>query len=119
MPPLPRLLVVDAQFDVAMGIALPLRGQARVDFEREPAHVLVRLADGERWDLIVCDAALDGPELLARIEREAPAIAPVLVFASDGLASELAERVLITGRPCFAKPVRGETLLALALRSYS
>jgi CheY-like chemotaxis protein len=121
-PLLPRILVVDDQFDVALSIARTLRLAATVDFEREPARVLERLRDGERFDLIVSDVQMpemNGPDLFDRIAAEAPAMCAVFVFVSGGMEPPLAARVTATGRPCLEKPVGGDELLALVRRPSS
>jgi CheY-like chemotaxis protein len=83
-------------------------------------HALGLLAEGLRFDLILCDAmmpGMNGPALLACLRAEHPAQAERLVFMTDRIVSPVVQHVLDgVSNLCIERPFDMDGLRSLIER---
>lgn len=114
-----RVLVVDDEMKLASIIAIVLESRYEVEWSSEPKHVLARIAQGERYDLVLSDLMMpeiDGVRLYQEIEKIDPMQASKVVFMS---ASPDRFAPFLRGRACVSKPFDQEQLLDFVWRELS
>jgi len=85
----PRLLIVDDERLLAESLRRILSDDMVVTTTSDPIGLVERLAAGERYDVILCDVnmpALNGVDLLERVEARAPGHAERFIFMTGGVA---------------------------------
>ena len=111
-----RVLVVDDDPMVARSIALILSAYS-VDIANSGAEALARIAEGWRYDVILCDVmmpSMTGPELFERLVDTAPAAAERVVFMTGcALLPEVRVFLERVASPCLEKPLDIDGLRAL------
>ena len=104
-----RILVVDDQPDVARSIARML-GNHETSTETDPQRAIARVADGERFEIVLIDLnmpRMSGAEVsaaLAQAQLERP---PIVLMMSGG---ENVDSLFATGRAVLIKPFDGDEL---------
>ncbi|HEU4384118.1 MAG TPA: MASE1 domain-containing protein [Anaeromyxobacteraceae bacterium] len=113
-----RVLVVDDEPLVGKGIRRVLGGDHEVEVLTNPRQALLRLAAGERFDLVLCDLAMPemtGMELHRQLAQLDPAAADRMVFMTGGAFTPGAQEFLVSGRRAvLAKPFDERALRELA-----
>jgi DNA-binding NtrC family response regulator len=103
-----RVLVVDDEPAIGRVLRVLLSREHHVVAETSASAALDRIANGERFDAILCDVSMpdaSGPDLLDAIRLSAPELVERVVFMSGGITSvPLRMRVAASGRPCIEKP---------------
>lgn len=104
-----RILVVDDRPDVAQAIARMLTNHETLT-ETDPRRAVARVADGERFELMLVD--LDMPVMSGREVSDALALVqverpPIVLMMSGG---ENVESLFATGRAVLIKPFDGPEL---------
>jgi len=92
-----RILVVDDDAMVAGAIARILSPPHDVRTESSPRAALLRVGNGERFDLVLCDVMMpemSGMDFLAALERAEPGLAHRLIFMTGGAFTERAREFL-------------------------
>jgi len=116
----PRVWVVDDEVVLARSIGRLLQREYDVTVTDGPHDVLLRLATGEAFDVMVCDVMMPemtGVDLAARIAEHWPELAPRIVFMSGGVLSpSLSAFVTAAGRLFIAKPFLMSELSAIVAR---
>jgi len=99
---------------VVRSLARMLRSEHDVNGITDPREVVHRVAEGERWDVILCDLMMPyhtGPELHAAVSAIDPALGPRFVFVTGGVLREEVTRALATlPNAVLSKPVDLATL---------
>jgi CheY-like chemotaxis protein len=116
VPPRHRVLVVDDEPLFARAVARAMRHHADVVLEWTGAPALERIAQGERFDLILCDVALpglNGAQFFERLREIRSGVERRLVFVTGGGVAEIEAKLRQTGRPCLRKPITGVVLISL------
>ncbi|HEX9053058.1 MAG TPA: MEDS domain-containing protein [Anaeromyxobacter sp.] len=125
-PPAPaparrRVLVVDDESLLARAYARVLGRDHEVEALTSAAEALRLLAAGRRWDVIICDLlmpGMTGMDLAEWAAREAPDVAPRLIFVTGGACTERSRAFLERGGfPWLEKPVEPEALRAAVART--
>jgi CheY-like chemotaxis protein len=119
LPPQRRVLVVDDEPLFGRAVARAMRKHAEVVLEWTGALALDRVAQGEQFDLILCDVALpglNGPDFFERLVDAVPELEARLVFVTGGAVEEIEAKLRRTGRPCLRKPITGAILISLLER---
>lgn len=89
----PRVLVIDDEAVIGQAVARLLRGRYEVAPVTTAREALDRLANGERFDAVICDVMmpdLSGVEVHRRIAIARPELAARIVFVSGGTFSDSA-----------------------------
>ena len=111
-----RVLLVDDEPRVAQTMERLLRRDYDITVAECGHDALAHVAAGARFDAIVSDVMMPnmtGVELLAEIERIAPAQAAHMIFLSGGaFTAETRERLETLGVPQLEKPVTAKQLRA-------
>jgi CheY-like chemotaxis protein len=105
--PLPRVLIVDDQPDMARAMARVLSDRAQVTTAGCGEDALARIRSGERFDLVVCDImmpGMSGLDLFDHVRSIDVVAAQVFVFATGGVSPEHQARLEATGVRCLMKP---------------
>ena len=105
-----RILVVDDQPDVARSIARML-GNHETSTETDPQRAVARVADGERFEIVLIDLNMphmSGAEVSAALARAHLERPPIVLMMSGG---ENVESLFATGRAVLIKPFDGPTLI--------
>lgn len=112
-----RVLVVDAETQVAHAMARILGREHEVFLELDGSAALVRLVGGEDFDIVFCDVSLpglSGIDLYASLAGERPEIAARLVFLTAHDTTPDSRRFLATiPNVTLSKPFATESLRAL------
>src|SRR6478736_5895205 len=114
-----RVLVIDDEETVRHSIVRLLNDRHDVVEERDPHLALFRLANGERFDVILCDMSmptLTGLEVLDAIEKIDEKLSLRVVFLTGGLKPEQAEVLLRKTNAVLEKPFSMNALLAAVAR---
>jgi CheY-like chemotaxis protein len=85
-----RVLVVDDEHLVAESLRLVLADECSVTATTDPTRALADIAEGESFDVILCDVmmpVMNGVELRNRIESVAPDQAARIVFVTGGIVN--------------------------------
>jgi len=102
-----RILIVDDDVDLARALGRLFRDYDVV-VQCSPADALGRIANGERFDIIMSDVVMpemSGPDLHDEILHFAPEQAERMVFLTGGgIAAGVEENLAAIGQPIFAKP---------------
>lgn len=112
----PRVLVVDDEPSVRRACVFTLRAEGwRVEAEGDSRGALIRLIDGERFDVVLLDYAmpgLDGLGFLRELERElgAEALPPVILASAHADGAVAAEALRLGVWDFLAKPLTPEEL---------
>lgn len=104
-----RILVVDDQPEVARSIARML-GNHETSTETDPRRAIERVADGERFEVVLIDLnmpTMSGAELSAAFAQTQLDHPPIVVMMSGG---ENVESLFATGRAVLIKPFDGDEL---------
>jgi CheY-like chemotaxis protein len=117
----PRVLLVDDEPMVLTALRRVLQGGHEVDAVSDPALAMQRLADGERWDLVLCDMTmgpLSGRDVLsAALRADLPAHR--FVFVTGGARNDADADFLrrwphgLVRKPCSADEVLAAVEAAL------
>jgi CheY-like chemotaxis protein len=111
----PRLLVIDDEPLLCKLLEMLLVNDYDVVALSQPIAALMRILDGEEFDLILCDVMMPdvtGIELYDRAVAERPEIAERFVFMTGGAFSEPEQSFLVSSRsPQLRKPFRQAELL--------
>jgi signal transduction histidine kinase/CheY-like chemotaxis protein len=103
-----RLLVVDDDARVSEALERALSAVTDVEATTDARAVLGRIADGERWDIILCDLMMpdmSGMDLFREVLRVAPDAAACIVFMTAGAFTPRARAFLDGVRnACLEKP---------------
>lgn len=103
-----RVLIVDDERMVGDSLARSLTDVADVTVMTEAWRVLEMLANGQRWDIILCDLLMpemSGIDLYRETLRVAPDAAPSIVFMTAGVFTRHAQAFLESvSNPCLEKP---------------
>jgi CheY-like chemotaxis protein len=105
--PLPRVLIVDDQPDMARAMARVLADSADVTTVGCGEDALARIQSGERFDLVLCDIMMPGMtglDLFDRVRSIDAVASQVFVFATGGVPPEHQARLDATGVRCLMKP---------------
>lgn len=97
--PAPRLLIIDDEEMLLLGYARALSRQFRVETARSAAEALDMLAEGERFDLVMCDlglAGMDGADLHRHLADRDDPLADRILFCSGGATSPKTARFVDT-----------------------
>ncbi len=109
-----RILVIDDEQFVGRSIERILGGDHEVVFESRGDDALARLANGERFDLILCDLMMpdtSGMEVFQQLQRRWPAQADKLAFLTGGAFTSQARAFLSTiSKPVLDKPLSVDSL---------
>jgi signal transduction histidine kinase/ActR/RegA family two-component response regulator len=110
----PRMLVLDDDALVGEAIARCVQAEADVEVLSDTREVLVRLAAGTRWDLVLCDLmmpGLSGMDLYREVLARAPDAAGSIVFMTGGAFTPRARAfVASVGKRCVEKPIDADAL---------
>jgi signal transduction histidine kinase len=116
-----RVMVVDDERMVGESLARTLTDVADVTVVTEAAEAVRMLAEGERWDAILCDLLMpemSGIDLYRETLRIAPDAAPSIVFMTAGAFTQHAQAFLESvNNPCLEKPFDIGKLRSLVARS--
>jgi two-component system cell cycle sensor histidine kinase/response regulator CckA len=107
-----RVLAVDDEPSVLAGVVRALGDVHAVTTVGSAADALRLLVNGARFDAVLCDVVMpgmNGPELVAEIERRWPALAPRVTMMVGG-SSRDAARLLGGERAMLSKPFDVATL---------
>jgi CheY-like chemotaxis protein len=103
-----RVLVLDDDALIGQGISRALDDIAEVTVLADPPAVLERLANGERWDTVLCDSSMSdmsGIDLYREVLRVAPDAASRVVFMTAGAFTPHVRAFLDSvGNECLEKP---------------
>jgi CheY-like chemotaxis protein len=117
----PRVWIVDDEIVLAGAIGRLLQSKYEVTVTNGPHDVLLRLATGETFDVMVCDVMMPemtGVELADRIETHWPQLAPRIVFMSGGaLSPSLSTVATADDRLFIAKPFLSSELHEIVARA--
>ena len=112
-----RILVVDDEAMIGLAVRRTLAADHEVVVTNRAADALARLADGTRFDVILCDLMMPevtGMDLWARV---APEVRPRILFLTGGAFTDEAEAFLEDERPpVMTKPFDTEALRAEVAR---
>ncbi|WP_434383913.1 hybrid sensor histidine kinase/response regulator [Melittangium boletus] len=112
-----NVLVLDDEAMVGRAIQRVLGAPCEVQVLDHGAKALERVAEGQRFDVILCDLLMpemDGQQFYERLRRLAPEQAQRVVFMTGGAFSERARVFLAdTGLPCLDKPLELRRLRSL------
>jgi signal transduction histidine kinase/CheY-like chemotaxis protein len=116
-----RVIVVDDERLVGESVARTLRDVADVTVVTEASAVVQMLADGQRWDAILCDLLMpemSGIDLYRETLRIAPDAAPSIVFMTAGAFTTHAQAFLESvSNPWLEKPFDIGKLRSLIARA--
>jgi CheY-like chemotaxis protein len=104
-----RILVVDDQPDVARSIARMLANH-ETSTETDPRRAVARLADGERFEIVLIDLnmpRMTGAEVSAALAKAQLDRPPIVLMMSGG---ENVDSLFATGRAVLIKPFDGDEL---------
>ncbi len=114
---LPRLLVIDDEPMLAEAIRRMLFNDAQVTICHAVEPALVLLAQGEKFDAILCDLMLPGTGGIgfhAELERSLPRLATRLGFVTGGASTdETEEFVRLNKSRVLDKPFTRQALLGM------
>lgn len=117
----PRVWIVDDEVALAGAIGRLLQREYEVTVTNGPHDVLLRLATGEAFDVMVCDVMMPemtGVELAERIEASWPLLARRIVFMSGGaLSPSLSAVATADDRLFIAKPFVSAELHEIVARA--
>jgi two-component system NtrC family sensor kinase len=105
--PLPRVLIVDDQPEIARALSRVFASDAEVTIAGSGAEALTRIEKGA-FDLVICDVmmpAMTGPELFGRVKVIDPITAAAFVFTTGGVDAHHERALRATGARCLSKPV--------------
>ena len=112
-----RILVIDDEENLGVSLQRVLEGTHEVVVETSGDAALARLADDDRFDVVLCDLMMPdvtGMDVYATIARDHPRLAGRVVFTTGGAFTEEARRFLAeVDNPRLQKPFRVEQLEAL------
>ncbi|MFO0760445.1 MAG: response regulator [Byssovorax sp.] len=112
-----RVLVIDAETQVAHAMARILGREHEVSLEVDGRSALTRLSEGEEFDVVFCDVHLPdltGIQLYDALSRRRPELARRLVFlTSDGIAPDSKRFLESLPNVSLSKPFATESLRAL------
>ena len=115
-----RVLVVDDEANLRSSLAQILAIEHEVEDFGSARAVVARVREGARWDVILCDLMMpdmNGMELFAVLEREAPEMARRTVFLTGGAFTPRAQEFLArVPNPRLEKPFEIDALRALIQR---
>ena len=104
-----RILVVDDQPEVARSIARMLANH-ETSTETDPRRAVARLADGERFEIVLVDLnmpRMTGAEVSAALAKAQLDRPPIVLMMSGG---ENVDSLFATGRAVLIKPFDGDEL---------
>ncbi|HSS02544.1 MAG TPA: response regulator [Kofleriaceae bacterium] len=104
-----RILVVDDQPDVARSIARMLANH-ETSTETDPRRAVARLAEGERFEIVLIDLnmpRMTGAEVSAALAEAQLDRPPIVLMMSGG---ENVDSLFATGRAVLIKPFDGDEL---------
>lgn len=106
--PRAKVLIVDDEPQVSAILRQVLQAEHEVVERASAAAALAEIAQGQRFDAILCDLmmpGMSGPEFYAKLQQEAPEQAARVAFVTGGAYTTAAHRFLQTsGRPTLDKP---------------
>jgi signal transduction histidine kinase/CheY-like chemotaxis protein len=116
-----RVMVVDDERMVGDSLARTLADLAAVTVVTEASEVVRMLAEGQRWDAILCDLLMpemSGIDLYRETLRIAPDAAPSIIFMTAGAYTPHAQAFLESvSNPCLEKPFDIGKLRSVVARS--
>ncbi|RKH03248.1 response regulator [Corallococcus sp. CA053C] len=112
-----RVLIVDDEPRLAQSMRLLLEPFHDVVTVTSGEDALERVAEGEPFDVVLCDLqmpGMDGIAVYRRLVEDAPSLVARLVFISGGVSSPDARAFMETvANPVLEKPVRPDVLLSM------
>jgi PAS domain S-box-containing protein len=116
-----RVLIIDDERLVGEALARSLADDNTVDVVTEAQEALARIAQGEVYDVILCDLmmpVMTGMDLYAEIVRAAPKLAGRIVFMTGGAFTARARGFLESVvNACLEKPIDIAKLRSLIARA--
>ncbi len=106
--PLPRVLIVDDQPEIARALARVFAGEAEITVATSGVEALACFGRGTTFELVLCDVmmpGMTGPQLFAKVKALEPQAAAAFVFTTGGVDADHQRELQATGARCLAKPV--------------
>jgi two-component system NtrC family sensor kinase len=105
--PLPRVLIVDDQPEIARALSRVFAADAKVTIAESGKDALTHI-EATYFDLVICDVmmpGMTGPELFERVKAIDPKKASAFVFTTGGVDARHEKELRATGARWLAKPV--------------
>jgi len=116
-----RVLIVDDDWRVAQSLALILGDEHDVSICTAASEVLAQVAEGARYDALICDLMMPGMtgiELFYELEVAAPELARHMLFATGGAFTAAAQSFVEKMQSrVVAKPFRSDQLRRTVART--
>jgi|HubBroStandDraft_2_1064218.scaffolds.fasta_scaffold117425_1 CheY-like chemotaxis protein len=105
--PLPRVLIVDDQPEIARALSRVFAADAKVTIAESGKDALTHIATTS-FDLVICDVmmpGMTGPELFEHVKAIDPRTAAAFVFTTGGVDAHHEKELRATGARWLTKPV--------------
>ncbi|HSY20532.1 MAG TPA: response regulator [Polyangiaceae bacterium] len=105
--PLPRVLIVDDQPEIARALSRVFAADAKVTIAQSGKDALAQI-ETTSFDLVICDVmmpGMTGPELFERVKAIDAKTASAFVFTTGGVDAHHEKELRATGARWLTKPV--------------